>query len=149
MIGLSLSYCIHDIAEGHVSLADVEKIITGTRCNTTADWAILLDDYGRTYWRNTREQAFRALAILLATGRIDQPRTRDETPPDSSFGRWIGGISVARAEFDKLVPAIRDVITLTAVDLNKPVAAIKALRAVTTLGLTDAKSVIDSLRGVR
>lgn len=75
--GLSLSFCVRDIAEGRVRIEDVEVIVTNTCARTSQDWTRLIDQYSRTYWRGCADRAVRVLEILLASNRIVQPRVDD------------------------------------------------------------------------
>lgn len=47
--GLSLSFCVRDIAEGKAALSDVEKIISGTKAETEKDWAEIAKRYLQVY----------------------------------------------------------------------------------------------------
>ncbi|WP_046866820.1 hypothetical protein, partial [Microvirga massiliensis] len=51
LIGLSLSFCIKDIILGQVQLETVEKIVTGTRAVTEADWEEIANRYAQVYWK--------------------------------------------------------------------------------------------------
>jgi hypothetical protein len=89
MIGLSLSFCVKDIIEGRVALESVEKIITGTFFtdrNSFIDGMRL--GYCRTYWRHDPERAHKIAMDLWDAGKIDQPRSRREAPPNIAEGHW-------------------------------------------------------------
>ncbi len=50
MIGLSVSACVRDLATGKVAMADVEKIVGGTRIRSWKNMKILIKQYLRSYW---------------------------------------------------------------------------------------------------
>lgn len=77
MRGLSLSFCVRDIAEGRVRVEDVEMIVTNTCARSVQDWERLMDQYSRSYWRGCAEQARRVVELLLASNRIVQPRVEN------------------------------------------------------------------------
>lgn len=89
LIGLSLSFCVRDIANGVVNIDDVEKIITGTRCDSAESWSYLLEQYGGTYWNGIEAKAEAILIVLLKNEKIFQPRTIGELPPNISKGIWV------------------------------------------------------------
>ena len=90
MIGKSLSYCIKEICEGRVDFVDVDGIITGTCARTEEDFKSLLESYSSSYWRKFPEKAIKIARNLWDSGRIDQPRTRGELPPNiSNRTHWI------------------------------------------------------------
>jgi len=86
MIGYSLSLCVCDIMRGKVALDDVIKISTGTRACNDEDWNRVLDSYSKTYWRRDPVRARVIANTLRDTGRIDQPRCRDEAPASAFRG---------------------------------------------------------------
>ncbi len=89
MIGKSLSFCVKDIVEGKVALADVERIVAGT-FYTDRDMfhTGLRADYCRTYWRLNPTEAHRVAMRLWDDGKIDQPRCRGEDAPNIADGHW-------------------------------------------------------------
>lgn len=89
MIGLSLSFCVRDIANGVVNIDDVEKIITGTKCATEDDWSFLTDEYNNSYWQDIKESAFEVLSYLRKDDKIYQPKLNGEIPPNISNGIWV------------------------------------------------------------
>ena len=90
MIGLSVSLCIRDIANGKVNIEDIDQIIGGTACRTPEDWACLIDQYYKTYWYGIEGLAVGILAILIRDGKIYQPRLHGEYAPTISKGIWVG-----------------------------------------------------------
>ena len=89
MIGLSLSFCVKDIIEGRVPLESVEKIISGTFFTDRDMFHTgMKHGYCRTYWRHDPERAHRIAMDLWDAGKIDQPRSRGETPPNIAEGHW-------------------------------------------------------------
>jgi hypothetical protein len=81
MIGLSVSFCVRDIAKGEVALADVDKIIGSTRAVTPENWEQVIAHYKETYWSwddCTPEKGEAVLRQLLAEGKIEQPRLLDD-----------------------------------------------------------------------
>jgi len=81
-IGLSLSRCILDIAEGRVDLEDVMILITGTHFDPTLDdqWDNIWAGYAyeeRAVWGGLRHVEDHVRAIVLQLwhdGKIHQPR---------------------------------------------------------------------------
>lgn len=90
-VGLSLSLCIRDILEGKVSLDEVERIVTSTKCRTPADWTWLLENYRREYWGKDPDLGEKIARQLLAAGKIEQPRMNDPmvTSVKPKQGLWI------------------------------------------------------------
>jgi hypothetical protein len=89
MIGLSLSYCVRDILDGLYTIAEVDKIITGTCAFDAASWERLLVRYSERHWQKDTKQAREICMKLLLQGKIDQPRTRNEHPPCIGSGHWV------------------------------------------------------------
>jgi hypothetical protein len=89
MIGLSLSFCVQDIIEGRAALEDVEKIIASTRAETPEDWDNLISCYQEYYWRHNPDEGERICRLLLAEGRIEQPRVEGREPHNIAGGHWI------------------------------------------------------------
>lgn len=87
-IGLSLSFCVREIAEGAVALKDVVKITTGTVCVTDEDWKKVIATYREVYWANNPDECERIAWILILSGRIDQSRVRGEEAPSICDGYW-------------------------------------------------------------
>lgn len=87
VVGYSLSMCVRDILDGHVAERDVERIIAGTRAVTESDWERVMASYRSLHWHHDPEGE-RIATRLMAAGRIDQPRLRDEPAPNISGGWW-------------------------------------------------------------
>lgn len=90
MVGLSLTFCIHDIIHGLVQLEDVEKIIAGTAW-TDDILESKLDEFCRLDWRQHPEKAREVFWELWKSGRIEQPRLQGDLLyfPNISKGHWI------------------------------------------------------------
>ncbi len=96
MIGLSVSFCVRDIASGKVSIDDVEKIIAGTCVSTPEHWEEVIKSYMESYWsfggqESTPEACEQICRQLLAEGKIEQPRLADPPRCPSLAGRsaWV------------------------------------------------------------
>lgn len=88
-IGLSISFCVRDIAWGQVQLDQVAKIVAGTNCECDAHWDELIARYKDIYWRGHESQCEQILRDLLASGRIEQPRVVSKRCPCISQGHWV------------------------------------------------------------
>lgn len=80
MIGLSFARCIPDIAEGKVSMRDVEVIIADTNAPTSVEMEACITFYRDVCWPDADkcEEIFRQ---LLAQGKIEQPRVTGKGGP--------------------------------------------------------------------
>lgn len=88
MIGLSLSFCVRDIAQGKVSLGEVEKIVAGTRIEKNYRWQNLKDSYRIGYRWGQPE--FDILDTLLENNMVKQPRLVDGNYPRlTETGHWV------------------------------------------------------------
>ena len=74
MIGLSLSFCIHDILEGKAVLADVEYIVAGTCAGNPELFREALAGYAERYWRKDPQKGVRVAIELYQAGKVHQPR---------------------------------------------------------------------------
>ena len=77
VVGLSLSHCVADIADGRVDFKSVLVIITSTNFNVNIDeeWYDLWSYYGETTWSGMLEEEARKLVTdLWDAGKIHQPR---------------------------------------------------------------------------
>jgi hypothetical protein len=81
MIGISLSRCILDLATDKVRIADVEKIITGTKAPTRTEWMQLLTDYAGKEWASVAEKAKALAHMLYVSNKIEMPRNSGKPPP--------------------------------------------------------------------
>jgi hypothetical protein len=97
MIGLSVSFCIREIAAGQVVIADVEKIVAGTNASTPEGWEKI---YRGSYWRDDPDKCEQILRKLLAEGKIQQPRVSGGQPPllatDRGLIKWVNSESEIR-----------------------------------------------------
>ena len=89
LVGLSLSFCVKDILQGKVKLEDVDSIVAGTRARTDEDWIALLSSYSANYWYDFSQEEIKAVVDALKVKGIDQPRVRDEEPPQIYNGYWV------------------------------------------------------------
>jgi hypothetical protein len=91
MIGLSVSKCIYLIASGKAKIEDVTKIIGSTHCAKPEDWEKLILHYKKEFWGKRADEAERILRLLLAEGKIEQPRLADDSryPLSSGTNVWI------------------------------------------------------------
>ena len=100
MIGLSVSFCVREIANGSVNLADVEKIVAGTNAPTPEAWEQIVKQYRETYWRDDTDNCERIFRQLLAEGKIHQPRVSGGQPPllagDNGLTKWVNSESEIR-----------------------------------------------------
>lgn len=91
MIGLSLSFCVSDIAVRGLDIKKIDKIITGTRCRDESEWNELITEYQQTYWRKFPIGAELIVRDLLRAGKIVQPRLEDNRhfPMLGKTGFWV------------------------------------------------------------
>lgn len=105
LIGLSLSFCIKDILLGRVKDEEVYAIITGTDIQSEEVWEEVIKRYSDLYWTehdytingneytvetiSHEEEARKLIHRLRETGRIIQPRTMGQEPPNIAAGRWV------------------------------------------------------------
>jgi hypothetical protein len=89
LIGLSLSFCIRDIAAGDVDVSNVELIVAGTACRTAEQWRDVLERYERSYWVGYPHASLLA-AYLIETGKVTQPRVEGFAGGHNiSGGHWV------------------------------------------------------------
>lgn len=87
VIGLSVSFCVRDIATGKVAYDDVAKIIAGTRV-PEGEWEEVIGRYNQVYWRKLPE-AEAIFRRLLAEGKVTQPRLETGMAPYIGQGHWV------------------------------------------------------------
>ena len=87
--GLSLSFCVADIARGKVKESDVEKIVAATAAGTDDEWAELLDGYCNVYWRDFPRKAKAIANRLRRKGKIEQPRLQGARARNIAAGHWL------------------------------------------------------------
>ncbi len=88
MIGLSVSFCVRDLAAGKVAMEDVQKIVAGTRIPSWRKMKSLIQRYLEVYWRDNPAECERIVRQLVANTKratrgqnpggpvIEQPRLR-------------------------------------------------------------------------
>lgn len=74
-IGQSLSFCVLDIARGHVDIHDILVIVTRTKASGESEFTKLVDQYKRNYWSKDDPEKCQNIAYQLwRLGKIHQPR---------------------------------------------------------------------------
>ena len=87
LIGLSLSWCCEEIAEGKVRYEDVKLIIAGTSARTPEEIEKLLTEYRGYRWsREIRGKASRLARKFFREGKVEQPRNTHGLAPDFDGG---------------------------------------------------------------
>ncbi len=92
LVGLSLSFCVKDIATGKIPYERVVQIIASTNYNLEDrnDIAELCQKYGEYYWKgNIKQTCFRIVDKLIADNKIRQPRREGGVGTNISRGRWL------------------------------------------------------------
>ena len=89
LIGLSLSFCVRDIASGKVKLKDIQVIITGTKARTPEHWNDIITHYKEIYWRENPELCEQITRDLISRNMIDQPRLRGMAPSLAAGIHWV------------------------------------------------------------
>ena len=98
-IGLSLSFCVKDIAAGVIHLDEVIGIRSSTAVTTPEGWDKLFAEYRSTYWSSDPDRCEEIARRLLATEGIIQPRLQDKPVHSISQGRWErDGVLIGDAE---------------------------------------------------
>lgn len=69
-LGLSLSFCIRDIAEGRVDINDVHHIITACSPEREEHITFILEAYSASYWKNCKEKALEVFNTLREQNKI-------------------------------------------------------------------------------
>lgn len=78
-IGQSLSFCVLDIARGHVDIDNVLVIITRTKAAGEVEFVKLVDHYKMNYWSKDDPEKCQDIAYQLwHLGKIHQPRLMTE-----------------------------------------------------------------------
>ena len=83
-IGLSLSFCVRDIALGVVDEHDVARIIAST---CSEDLEPVLKQYQNIYWKNV-PGALDIARRLIDQGLVYQPRLHGQYPINICLGHW-------------------------------------------------------------
>lgn len=91
MIGLSVSLCCEDMAQGKIDPVSVEKIVSRTACSNEEDWLLTLDSYRRFRWDKVyADDAVRIANEFWKAGKIEQPRLTNGKMPDiNATGVWV------------------------------------------------------------
>ncbi|MCX6703746.1 MAG: hypothetical protein NTV02_03610 [Candidatus Zambryskibacteria bacterium] len=91
LIGLSLSWCCEEIAEGKVEYDDVKLIITRTSARTPEQFEKMIQEYRKYYWFNpaTRNKAARLARKLYREGKLEQPRITHGRCPKGRYPIWV------------------------------------------------------------
>ncbi|HEY9071462.1 MAG TPA: hypothetical protein VIV61_14480 [Candidatus Ozemobacteraceae bacterium] len=120
-IGLSVSRCILAIAEGRIPPGAVAKIVGGTQFdNLDTMW----QEYSQKYWSGCTLRARTVFFQFAEQQKIDQPRLRNEEPPDSTAGIWM----VGDRQFE--TAGLKELLDLSEAFLRMPVASRDELIAV-------------------
>lgn len=92
LIGLSLSFCIRDIASGKVDLDDVQEIVSSTMAFTLTQIMICLDRYQESYWLGYPDAIEIALGFVRS-GKVYQPRCDygSYMSHNIAAGHWVYG----------------------------------------------------------
>ena len=89
MTGLSLSFCVADIAAGLVGVDAVERIVASTAATTPEDYDLVIAGYRETYWRDNPDRCEVIARQLIAEGKVEQPRLSGGHANDVSDGHWL------------------------------------------------------------
>jgi hypothetical protein len=91
IVGLSMSFCVRDIAEGRVDESEVVMVITGTRCKDYDALQSVIDIYKETYWSKSPKKSEEIAKRLWDRGLIHQPRLENDNhyPGLADQGIWI------------------------------------------------------------
>jgi hypothetical protein len=85
LIGLSLSCCVADIAEGRVKMAEVVGIISNTKY-ANPEMAVITE---HGVYTGKKSRALRIIRSLMRSGRIAQPRLVNPEHGHSCSRTWI------------------------------------------------------------
>ena len=90
LIGLSVSECFLDMANGTILPEDVKKVIARTYCRSQAAWELVMKVYSG-YWKAYAETASSLLRQFIEEKRIEQPRLINDMRPNIDLmGRhWV------------------------------------------------------------
>jgi hypothetical protein len=74
-IGLSLSFCVRDIAVGKIAIEEVAGIVCGTRCmHTPETWEEVMEGYAKTAWHKNPEYCVLIARRLRTANKLWEPR---------------------------------------------------------------------------
>lgn len=96
-VGLSLSFCVLDIAKGNVDMKDVAFIYSGTKAETGEHWEQVIESYKLHYWRHYPD-AERIARHFISENLVIQPRLEGKLLQYS--GRKTGGCWIEQNEFN-------------------------------------------------
>lgn len=88
LVGLSLSYCVRDIATGVMDEARVTKIVSNTRIRSEEEMRQAFNRYDNVVWKGL-PHAREIAARLIREGRVEQPRVGNPTHGHGSLQHWI------------------------------------------------------------
>jgi hypothetical protein len=87
-IGLSLSFCVQDILNGHVDIDEVEYIICGTCFRNHREFEKGIQIYSNSYWLDAPEVGKHIARKLWNAGKLLQPRLEGYSVPNILNGIW-------------------------------------------------------------
>lgn len=87
MIGLSLSFCVIDIASGKVSEAEVDRIVANTCAYNDERIDMLIEGYKNTYWVDFPE-ADAIARRLFSADKVEQPRVDGKQHPGLELANY-------------------------------------------------------------
>ena len=87
--GLSLSFCVRDIAQGKVRLEEVRQIIAATAAETDAEWEDILAQYRECYWSFAPDACEGIARKLLQEDKVRQPRLQGDAIHSIANGHWL------------------------------------------------------------
>jgi len=89
VVGLSFSFCVRDIALGHIQLNEVEKIVAATAADSPAAWEELLASYKEMYWDDNPVECERIARHFIDNGLVEQPRLSGQEAHNIAAGHWL------------------------------------------------------------
>lgn len=102
-VGLSLSFCVLDIAKGNISIDDVIFIYSATKAETLEHWESVISNYKHNYWREFGTDAERIARHFIDQGLVIQPRLEGKILNYS--GRKTGGCWIDADQFNDFCKA--------------------------------------------
>lgn len=84
LYGMSLAFCVKDMALRGIEVEEVECIIAGTKIVTAGDFKEVLDVYSDTAWKNDIYRCRRIAMDLFGAGKVFQPRCEGVEPHNIS-----------------------------------------------------------------
>ena len=92
VVGLSLSFCVLDIAKGLVPYNRISEIIASTNFDphNSTEVAEIKNSYGETYWNGElKSTCLTILDRLIADNKLRQPRREGKPITHIARGRWL------------------------------------------------------------